>query len=350
MPRLPQLIPRAVTRTAGRLSSSAAVCTSFSKPLEFQTGRPPLPLGPQQLRIKVAAAGVNFADILQCRGQYQDKAEPPFIPGNELAGEVSEVGAGAPFAVGDRILCLSRGGAFASEQVADARACLKLPAEAAAATDLAEGAALLCNYGTAHLALTRAAVRPTDTVLVTAAAGGVGMAAVELAKAMGVARVIAACGSDAKLAAAAAKGAEAVGVNYAGMDGRAFRARLKEVAGPAGVDCVLDMVGGELLEPAVRSLNWNGRGVVIGFASGTIPKLPVNLLLLKNISLSGLFWGAHLIHDPKTILSSAEELVQLWLAGKIRPHIGARVPLSQANDAFAMIESRHSVGKVVLIP
>lgn len=338
--------------TRVRHASSAAVVTKLGSPLELQTIEPPS-LGPKQVRIKVAAAGVNFADILQARGEYQDTKDPPYVPGNECAGEVVEVAddlAGQGWAVGDRVISLTRGGAYASEAVADARACIKLPASAASA-DLQEAAALMVNYGTAHLALAhRARLQEGETVLVTAAAGGVGLAATELSKLLGAKRVIAACGSEAKIRTAALKGAEAEGVNYTGMDGKTFRARLKEVAGKQGIDVVVDMIGAEYLEPCVRALNFNGRGVVIGFAGGGIPKIPANVLLVKNLSLSGLFWGAHLIHDPKTLVTSAQQLVKWWLAGDIKPHVGAALPLGEANEAFALIEGRKSEGKVVLVP
>lgn len=264
--------------------ASAAVVTKLGAPLELRDWQLPA-LGPKQVRIRVAAAGVNFADALQAKGLYQDKAEPPYVPGNEAAGEVSEVGADVThLARGDRVICLSRGGAYAAETVADARQCLKLP-PAAASADLAEAAALMVNYGTAHLALSRRArLQPGESVLVTAAAGGVGLATIELARLLGAGKVYAACGSAEKLAVATAKGAEPEGVVYRGLSGREFRARLKEVA-CGGVDCVVEMVGGELLEPCVRSLNWDGRAVVIGFAAGSIPRIPANVLLVKNVSL-----------------------------------------------------------------
>jgi len=335
-----------------RCFATAAVCTKLGAPLELQSDWPSAPLAPKQVRIKVAAAGVNFADILQARGQYQDSKEPPYCPGNECAGEICEVGDKVRgLAVGDRVISLSRGGAYASETVSEAAACIKLPASAASA-DLNEAAALLVNYGTAHLALAhKARLQPGESVLVTAAAGGVGMAAVELAKLLGASQVVAACGSDEKLSVAASKGALADGVNYAGLDAKAFRSRLKAAAGDQGVDVAIDMVGGELLEPCVRSLNFNGRAVVIGFAAGgPIPKIPANILLVKNISLLGLFWGAHLLHDPATLLSSAKQLVEWWAAGEIKPHVGAALPLSRVNEAFSLIEGRNSTGKIVLVP
>lgn len=335
----------------GRGLATAAVCTKLGAPLEIQHAFKLPALRRGQVRIKVAAAGVNFSEILQARGQYQEKAEPPFVPGNESAGEICEVGEGVDsLSIGDRVICLSRGGSYATEAVADAQTCVKLP-DAAKNADLAEAAALMCNYGTAHLALSaRANLQAGETVLVTAAAGGVGLAAVELSKLMGASRVIAACGSDEKLALAASKGATPEGINYQGLDGRAFRSRLKEVSGQEGVDVVIDMVGGDVLEPCVRSLNWNGRAIVIGFAGGTIPAIPANILLVKNVSVSGLFWGAHLIHDPQTMMASAQQLIRWWLDGEIQPHIGLRVPLVQANDAFSAILGRSSTGKVVIEP
>ena len=345
---VPAALPRRLVGIR-RCATRAAVCTQLGEPLvhrEWQLAAPKA----GQVKIKVAAAGVNFAEILQAKGQYQERVEPPFVPGNECAGEVCEVGGNVEsLAVGDRVICLSRGGAYASETVVDAGTCLKLP-KSAGNRDLAEAAALLCNYGTAHLAISsRAQLQKGETVLVTAAAGGVGLAAVEVAKLLGAGRVIPACSSDAKLALAATKGADA-GINYRGLDGRAFRAQLKEVAGAPGVDVVVDMVGGALLEPCVRSLNWNGRAVVIGFAGGSIPKIPANILLVKNVSVHGLFWGAHLVHDPQRMMASANQLIQWWLAGEITPHVGLRVPLAEANDAFAAIVGRESTGKVVLVP
>ena len=343
-----------------RLSSAAtcraAVCEALGEPLRVTNDWPMKPLHADSVRIKVAACGVNFADLLTAKGLYQDRSEPPFVPGNELAGEVVAIGDGVHgrFAVGDRVISLARGGAYASEATVSASHCLKLPASAAS-KDLAEAAALLCNYGTAHLALShRARLQPGETVLVTAAAGGVGLATTELAALMGARRVIALASSEEKLALAAAKGAEAGrGVNYGGGladDPRALKAAIKAAGGDDGIDVVVDMVGASVLEPCVRSLNWNGRAVVVGFAGGHIPRLPVNLLLVKNVSVSGLFWGAHLIHDPKALLRSAEQLVEWWAAGEVTPHVCARLPLEEANAAFAMIEGRASTGKVVLIP
>lgn len=342
---------RALVRGVRHESSfAAAVCTKIGAPLEHQTSLPSLPTPKGHVRIKVAAAGVNFADVLKVRGEYQEKGDPPFIPGNELSGEVSEVGEGVThLSRGDKVVCLSRGGAYASETISDARTCLKLPENFK--PDLAEAAGLLVNYGTAHLALTsRAKLREGQTVLVTAAAGGVGLAAVELATLMGASKIIPACGSEAKLALAASKGAAKDGINYSGLDAKAFRAKLKECAGPQGVDVVVDMVGGDLLEASVRSLNWNGTAVVVGFAAGPIPKIPANILLVKNVAVSGLFWGAHLMHDPKTLMQSAQQLLQWWAEGAISPHVCARYGLGEVNDAFSLIDGRGSTGKILIVP
>ena len=210
----------------------------------------------------------------------------------------------------------------------------------------------LSRYGTAHLALTRRArLARGETVLVTAAAGGVGIAAIQLANLLG-ARAVAACGSAEKLALCERYGASAPGVNYAAAagDGRAFRAALQEAAGPRGVDVMLDMVGGELLEAGVRSLNWDGRAVVVGFAGGAVPKIPANLLLVKNVALTGVYWGAHLRHEPATLRASMAQLVEWWLAGELKPHVGARYPLAEAFDALTLVAERRSSGKVLLLP
>ena len=338
--------------TRHRGLASAAVCTAIGERLVYDSNWAIGATGKGQVKIKVAAAGVNFADILKVRGQYQERGDPPFVPGNEVAGEVCEVGDGVEgLRNGDRVICLNRGGAYASECLADAKLCLKLPVDKPD-LDLTEAAALLVNYGTAHLALTtRGQLQPGGSVLITAAAGGVGMATIDLAKKLGAGKILAAAGSDAKLRACYGKGAdEDGGINYSGLDAKAYRAALKEAAGTGGVDVLVDMVGGDLLEATVRSLNWNGRAISVGFAAGSIPKIPANVLLVKQVSLIGLFWGANLQHDPRTLLTSAKQLVEWWAAGEIKPHIHERVPLARAHDAFDLLESRQTVGKVVVVP
>jgi len=309
-----------------------------------------LPAG--HLRLRIAAAGVNFAELLQIEGKYQERREPPFVPGNECAGEVLELGSGSEASglqPGDRVICLARGGAYAAEAVVSWTSCVPLGRSPAAATaDLAEAASLLLAYGTAYLALVRRA-RATkgETVLVTAAAGGVGLACVEIARLLGL-RVIAACGSEVKLEAARARGAEATGV-LCGPGAPSFREQLRAAAGDCGVDIVVDMVGAEL-EAAVRSLNWEGRAVAVGFAGGSIPKVPANILLVKNVSVSGIFFGAYTQRAPEVLREAMDQLVEWWLAGKLRPSVHARVPLHSANEALGILRSRANTGKVVLLP
>jgi NADPH2:quinone reductase len=252
-------------------TTAASVCNKIGDPLIYQTDWPIASPGPGEVKVKVAAVGVNFAEILQTRGQYQEVKEAPFCPGNECAGEVCEVGEGSHLKIGDLVICLARGSAYASECIADSRACIKLP-PAAASADLAEAAALLVNYGTAHLALEdRAGMKAGESVLITAAAGGVGLAAVELARLMGAGQIIAAVGSESKLDLAKSKGATS-GLIYSGLDQKGVRGAIKEAAGKKGVDVVVDMVGADVLEPSLRTLNWGGRGVVIGFAGGVSVK------------------------------------------------------------------------------
>jgi NADPH:quinone reductase-like Zn-dependent oxidoreductase len=334
--------------TTSITQTPAAVCTSLGSRLTYQLDWPVQAPKKNEVMIKVAGVGVNFAEILQTRGLYQEKKEPPFVPGNECSGEVCEVGPESNLKIGDKVICLARGNGYASHVVADTRACIKIP-DYATNIDLEEAAGLLVNYGTAHLALTtHGNLKNNETVLVTAAAGGVGLATCELAKLLGAKNVIGCVGSQEKLDIAISKGATS-GLIYTGLDSKQLKSSIKEAA-PDGIDVVVDMVGSNVLEPCIRSLKWNGRGVIVGFAGGDIPKIPANILLVKNISIHGLFWGAHMLHDPKTILSSANKLVEYWLAGDIKPHVSKRVPLKDVNDAFKFIDDRKSTGKVILIP
>jgi len=334
-----------------RATTAAAVCEVLGEPLlyrQWELGLVP----PGHVRIKVAATGVNFAELLQVRGKYQEKRDPPFVPGNECAGEVSELGAGCEesgLQLGDRVICLARGGGYAGETLVPWSECVPLGrSPAAKAAELSEAAALLLAYGTAHLALNRRAqARAGETVLVTAAAGGVGLACVELAQIMGL-RALAACGSEAKLAIARSKGAEGAGVCY-GPGAADFREQVRAAAGAEGIDIVVDMVGSHLGE-AVRCLNWEGRAVVVGFTGGNIPKVPANILLVKNVSVSGVFFGGYKQRAPSVLQDSAQQLVKWWLAGDLKPRVGATLPLSRANEALALLENRQSSGKVVLLP
>ncbi|KAH8098005.1 oxidoreductase [Aureococcus anophagefferens] len=271
-----------------RLVTRAAVCEAFGAPVVVRDDWALPPLAPTSVHVRCEAAGLNFAEALQLKGEYQEKLEPPFVPGNECAGVVVAVGAAVSrCVVGDAVLALPRGGAWARDVVVP---------EAAVAPPKRR--------------------RPWSR------------------------------GGDAKLRLALDRGA-AAGVVYGGTDAREFRAALREAA-PEGIDVAVDMVGGDFLEPIVRSLAFDGRCVVVGFASGTIPKIPANLLLVKNCALVGLFWGAHAIHRPAVFADSLRNVVGLWRAGDIAPHVSATYALADADAAVAALVERRSSGKIVL--
>ena len=299
--------------------------------------------GPKQVVIDVKAAGVNFPDILMVQGKYQFKPPMPFAAGCELAGIVKEVGEGV-FAVkpGDAALALVSHGAFAEEAVAEADRVMKLPH----GTDLEIAASFMLTYGTSYHALKdRAQLKPGESLLVLGAAGGVGLAAVELGKAMG-ARVIAAASSDEKLAVCREHGADET-MNYSADD---WRDRLKTLTQGKGVDVVYDPVGGAYTEPALRSTAWGGRFLVIGFAAGDIPKIPLNLTLLKGCSIVGVFWGEFTRRDPKGHEANVRELFAMLAAGKLKPLVSARYPLARGVQALEDVMLRRATGKVVILP
>lgn len=297
--------------------------------------------GPGEVRVRVAACGVNFPDVLIVQGKYQFKPEPPFAPGGEVSGTVSEVGPGVEgFAVGDPVIATTLWGGFSEELVTSTDRLLHRPAS----MDEITAAGFALTYGTSYHALVqRAAIRPGETLLVLGAAGGVGVAAIQIAKALG-ARVIAAASSAEKLEVARAQGADDL-VNYT-EDG--YRDRLKELTGGRGVDVVYDPVGGGLFEPSLRSMAWNGRYLVVGFASGEIPKVAANLTLLKGCSVVGVFWGQFRRTEPEVDAENFRRLFELHAAGKIRPLISATYPLEQAREALAVLTERKVKGKVVL--
>jgi NADPH2:quinone reductase len=320
----------------------AIVCNAFGPidGLVLEDVADPAP-GAGQLVIEVHAAGVNFPDGLTVRGDYQVKPALPFIPGNEVAGIVSALGAGVTqFAVGQRVLALVNLGGFAQSVVADAAATLAIPE----AMDFATAAGFMLVYGTSLHALAKGRLRAGETLLVLGAAGGVGLAAVEIGAALG-ARVIAAASSDEKLALARAHGAS-IGINYATAD---LKSELKRLA-PEGVDVAYDPVGGALTEAAVRGLAWRGRLLVIGFAAGSIPKLPLNLLLLREAEAVGVFWGAFTKRRPAEHVRNVSQLMAWFAEGKLRPHIGARFPLARTQDALALVMGRGAQGKIVVEP
>ena len=332
---------------------TSTLCESFDKPLAIQRLTYCAPAD-DCVNVKVSAAGINFADILQCKGLYQEKLMPPFTPGWECVGQIAEIGANidsSALKVGDWVICMGNQGAFASHVSVQQSSVLWSSRETKRDLDYQQGAALLVTYGTAYLALKySAAVKPGETVLITAASGGVGLAAVELATKVFGCKVIAAVSTADKIEVAMAHGAQA-GVCYTGMDGKAFRGEVQRVgASLGGVDVVVDMVGGELLEAGIRALNWEGRAVVVGFADGRIPKIPANILLLKNLSVRGVYWGAHRQKSPERFRESVDEVARLWMDGTLTPHVSHRVPLSDVNKAFELIGNRGTTGKVLLVP
>lgn len=297
--------------------------------------------GPGQVVIDVAGCGVNFPDLLMIEDNYQFKPARPFSPGGEVSGTIRSVGEGVEhLAVGDAVVAMIGNGGMAEQVAVAARSAIPVPA----GVDLVTAAGFLTAHGTSHYALKhRAALQPGETLLVLGAAGGVGLAAVELGKLMG-ARVIAAASSDEKLELCRAYGADEV-INYTTED---LRGRLKELAGKDGIDVCYDPVGGDLSEPALRSMAWDGRFLVIGFAAGDIPKVPLNLPLLKNCQIVGVFWGASTAREPERYRADIAELLG-WLGeGKLKPHVSATFPLDRAGEAIAELAGRKAQGKIVV--
>ena len=290
----------------------------------------------------VKAASVNFPDVLIIQNKYQFKPPLPFSPGSELAGVVKEVGPGVTgFKEGDKVIAFTTYGAFAEEVKTEAARLLPLPE----GMDFASGAAFLLTYGTSDHALRdRGGLEPGETLLVLGAAGGVGLAAIEIGKALG-ARVIACASSEEKLAVCREHGADA-GINYAAED---LRERIKALTEGRGVDVVYDPVGGPYTEPAFRSLAWRGRLLVVGFAAGDIPKLPLNLALLKGASVIGVFWGDFTRREPRAFADSLRQLGEWFREGKLRPHVSRAFPLHQAAEALKLMAARQVKGKVVLM-
>lgn len=298
-----------------------------------------------ELTICVKACGVNYPDVLIIKDQYQFKPPRPFSPGGEIAGVVDMVGDGVSgWSPGDRVIAITGWGGMAERARAKAARCAPLPA----GMSFEDGAALLMTYGTAHHALKdRAGLRAGETLLVLGAAGGVGLAAVELGRAMG-ARVVAACSTDAKAALAGEHGASDAVVYGAGeVDPAALAKAFKVACGDKGADVVLDAVGGPYAEPALRAVAWGGRYLVVGFPAG-IPAVPLNLVLLKGAALVGVFWGAFAEREPARHRANVAELIGMHAAGTIRPFISARYPLADASRAIRDLAERKAVGKVVV--
>jgi NADPH2:quinone reductase len=320
----------------------AALCKSLTGPAGIAIEDIPAPTaGPGQVVIAVKAAALNFFDTLITRGKYQVKPELPFSPSGEVAGVADAVGAGvAGFAKGDRVMaCVGYGGAR-EKVVAAADALVPIPN--GVSDEIAAGVSV--TYGTAiHGLKDRAQLKAGETVAVLGAAGGAGLAAVEIAKLMG-ARVIAVASSEEKLAVCREHGADEA-VNYGADD---LKAGLRALSGEAGVDVVYDCVGGASSEAALRALGWQGRFLVVGFASGDIPKIPLNLLLLKGAAAIGVFWGEAVRRDPQGHRRNMVDVLGWVAAGKLNPHIHATFPLEKTADAIAVLDRREAVGKVVL--
>ena len=321
----------------------AVICKEHGLPdkLELVSDWVEPTVGDHDVLIEVKAAGLNFPDVLMIQGKYQYQPDMPFVPGGECAGVVSAVGSSVTrFKVGDKVLSAGGSGAF----------CEKIAVPEAGAFPMPEGlsfeqaAGVSITYFTSYYALKqRANIQPGETLLVLGAAGGVGTSAIELGKQMG-ARVIAAASTAEKLALCRKLGADEV-INY---NEENLKDRIKELTGGKGVDVVYDPVGGDYAEPAIRGMAWNGRYLVIGFASGPIPKIALNLTLLKGCSIVGVFWGRFAGEEPEVNLKNIEELWALFASGKISPVITDSYPIEQYEEAFNCMVERRARGKVII--
>ncbi|MBO0948260.1 NADPH:quinone oxidoreductase family protein [Fibrella forsythiae] len=326
----------------------AVLCRQFGPPDSLTVDEVARPQAtPGTVVIDVKACGVNFPDTLIIEGKYQFRPDFPFSPGGEVAGIVREVGEGVSHVKpGDNVFALTGWGGFAESVLADAFKTFLMPDK----MEYTTAASLMYTYGTSYHALKqRAQLRSgrsgdSETLLVLGAAGGVGLAAVTLGKLMG-ARVIAAASTDEKLALCRQYGADEL-INYTSQP---LRDRLLELVGKKGVDVVYDPVGGELAEPALRSMAWGGRYLVVGFAAGSIPSLPFNLPLLKGCSVVGVFWGAFAERQPKDNQQNVQELLQFWQRGQLIPHIHATYPLEQAANALNDMLGRRVMGKALIV-
>jgi NADPH2:quinone reductase len=292
-----------------------------------------------QVAIDVAAAGVNFADNLMIGGQYQVKPALPFTPGFEAAGTVRACGPDVLHVKpGDRVIAVADHGGYAQQMLAQQANVFGIPDE----MDFVTAAGFAIAYGTSHGALRwRADLRPGEVLLVHGAAGGVGLTAVEVGKALG-AIVIATAGGPEKLAIAKRHGADHL-IDYSREN---IRDRVKEIRG--GADVIYDPVGGSAFEASLRCANWNARIVIVGFAGGQVPRIPANILLVKNIAALGFYWGSYRQHRPDLLQAEFRELFGWWRTGKLKPHVSHRFDLAQANEALQLLRERKSTGKVVL--
>jgi NADPH2:quinone reductase len=320
----------------------AVLCKQYGPPesLTFEELPSPTP-APGEVVVSVKAASVNFPDVLIIQNRYQFKPPLPFSPGSELAGVVKEVGPDvARWKAGDKVMAFTTYGAFAEEVKTEAARLVALPE----GMDFVSGAAFLLTYGTSDHALRdRGGLAAGETLLVLGAAGGVGLAAIQIGKALG-ARVIACASTQDKLAVCRSMGADAA-INYAAED---LRERIKALTDGRGVDVVYDAVGGPYTEPAFRSLAWRGRLLVVGFAAGEIPKLPLNLALLKGAAVVGVFWGDFARREPEAFAASVRQLGAWFQEGKLHPHVSQTLPLKDAAEALKLMAGRQVKGKLVL--
>ncbi len=326
------------------------LCKAFGPPENLVLEEvPDLVAGKGQVVIAVKACGVNFPDVLIIEDKYQFKPPLPFAPGAEIAGVVKAVGAGVERPrVGDRVIASCGWGGMAEQVLADAAKCIPMPDD----MDFATGSALVLTYGTSHYALKdRAKLRPGENLVVLGAAGGVGLAAVELGKVMG-ATVIAGASNQEKVDLAIAHGADRGFVYPAGSLDRNQQKELsetiKQLTDGKGADVLYDPVGGDYAEPAVRAMAWEGRYLVIGFAAGAIPRIPLNLTLLKSCDIMGVFWGAFTARNPKRNQEHLAEISRWVREGKLHPHISARFELARGGQAIRMLADRKAKGKVVV--
>jgi len=330
----------------------AVLCRSFGPPEMLELADIPSPQPKAgEVTVRVEACGVNFPDLLAIENKYQFKPDLPFTPGGEVAGVIDALGPGVEgLKIGDRVMASTMWGGFAEEVVADAGRVIRLKD----GVDFAVGASLSFAYGTTlHALKDRAALKAGETLLVLGAAGGVGLAAVELGHAIG-ARVIAAASTDDKLKIAREHGAHETLLYprdpLSRDDQKALSEAIKELTRGAGADVVYDPVGGDYSEPALRATAWEGRFLVIGFAAGPIPRIPLNLALLKGCEIVGVFWGAWAERNPDRNRENIDTLMDWTLSDRIRPYVSASYSLARAADALKAMAARQVTGKIVVTP
>jgi NADPH:quinone reductase len=327
----------------------ALLCTAYGPPETLVLSEVPNPkAGPGQIVVTVKACGINFPDVLVIENKYQFKPPLPFAPGGEISGIVKQLGEGVTrFKPGDKVICSVGMGGLQEELVADPNRCIPMPA----GMDFETAAGLVLTYGTSHYALKdRARLKAGENLVVLGAAGGVGLAAVEIGKVMG-ARVIAGASSQEKVDLAKKHGADDGFVYPTGKLSRDQQKELsetiKKLTAGQGADVLYDPVGGDYAEPAVRAMNWEGRYLVIGFTAG-IPSVPLNLTLLKSCDIQGVFWGAFTARNPKRNQEHLAELARWVAEGKIKPHVSAKFPLARGGEAIRMLADRKAQGKVIV--